>query len=176
MKKTRRLSGTRDLRPVALPLYVAAFTLVAIPLVEVGAQLGFSADPTNLEWRTGAVGLLSSELLTPAFGLMLAVVTSYALEHTVTHRVLSALSGFLSAMLSAVTTLFVFDALQLRSTVRAQVQHSSTPPMARVVLNFSIVSIALVVVCIGGIRAGRKPKVFQAVRVESADVSMVFHR
>jgi uncharacterized membrane protein YsdA (DUF1294 family) len=176
MKKTRRLSGARDLRSVALPLYVAAFMLVAIPVVEVDAQLGFAGDPTSLQWRTSAVGLLSSALLTPAFGFVIAVVTAHAFEHTMTHRVLSVLSGLLSVLLAAVIALFVLDAFQLRSTMNPKAGHAFTLAMVKAVLDFSIVSIALLIVCIGGLRAGRKAKVFRVMRVESADVSMVVHR
>src|SRR5215510_8889281 len=85
---TQRFASFRDLRPITVPLYVAAFMLAAIPLVEVAAQLGFTGHPSSLQWRTGTVGLLSSALLTPAFGLILAVVTAYVCEHTVAHRIL----------------------------------------------------------------------------------------
>src|SRR5262245_53645371 len=176
MRLTRRISSARDLRPVVSPLYIAAFMLFAIPVVEVGAQLGFTGDPTSLEWRTGTVGLLSSALLTPAFGLLLAVVTAYVFEQTKTHRALSALSGLLSVTLMAVTARFVLDAFQLRATVNPQARYSFTLAMVKALVNFSIVSVALLVVSIGGLRAGRKPKVFRAIRVESANVSMVVHR
>ena len=173
--KKRRFSGTRDLRPVALPLYVAAFTLVVIPLVEVGAQLGFNGDPTSLQWRVGTVGLLSSALLTPTSGLMLALVTAYAFEHVVTHRVLSALTGLLSVVLVAVTALFLFDTFPLLSTMNPEGKQAFTIAVVKAVVNFSIMSIALLVVCIGGLRAGRRPRIFRAIRVESANVSMVVH-
>jgi hypothetical protein len=101
------------------------------------------------------------------------VVTAHAFEHTMTHRVLSVLSGLLSVLLAAVIALFMLDASQLRSTMNPQAEHAFTLAMVKAVLDFSIVSIALLVVCIGGLRAGRKAKVFRVMRVESADVSMV---
>jgi hypothetical protein len=173
---TQRFASYRDLRPIALTLYVAAFMLAAIPVVEVGAQLGFTGHPTSLQWRTGTVGLLSSALLTPAFGLILAVVTAYAFEHALAHRILSAVSGFLAIALVAVTALFVLDAFQLRATLNPQVQHSFTLAMAKAVLNFGIVSVALSVVFIGALRAGRKDKVVRAARVEGADLQLLVRR
>lgn len=173
---TQRFASVRDLRPIVLPLYVAAFMLVAIPLVEVGAQLGFTGHPSSLPWRTGTVGLLSSALLTPAFGLILAVVTAYAFEHAVTHRILSALSGFLAIALIVVTALFVLDAFQLRSTLNPQVTRSFTLAMVKAVLNFGIVSVSLLVVFIGALRARRKVKVVRATRVETAEMPMLVRR
>jgi len=147
--------------------------LVAIPLVEVGAQLGFTGHPSSLQWRAGTVGLLSSALLTPAFGLVLAVVTAYVCEHTVAHRILSALSGLLAAALIMVTALFVLDGFQLRSTLTPQLQHSFTLAMLKAVLNFGIVSGSLLVVFIRSPRLRRKDKVVGATGVDTAELPML---
>jgi hypothetical protein len=173
---TQRFGSFRDLRPIALPLYVAAFMLAAIPLVEVAAQLGFTGHPTSLQWRTGTVGLLSSALLTPAFGLILAVVTAYVFEHTVAHRILSALSGFLAIALIMVTGLFVLDAFQIRSALDPKVTHSFTLAMVKAVLNFAIVSGSLLVVFTGALRSRRKDRVVRATRVEAAEMPMLVRR
>jgi len=172
----QRFASFRDLRPIVVPLYVAAFMLAVIPLVEVAAQLGFTGHPSNLTWRTGTVGLLSSALLTPTFGLILAVVTAYAFEHAVTHRILSLLSGFLAIALIVITALFVLDGFQLRSTLNPQVQHSFTLAMVKAVLNFGIVSVSLLVVFAGTLRGRRKGNVVRATRLETAEMPMLMRR
>jgi ABC-type transport system involved in multi-copper enzyme maturation permease subunit len=173
---TQRFASFRDLRPIAVPLYVAAFMLAAIPLVEVGAQLGFTGHPSSLVWRTGTVGLLSSALLTPAFGLILAVVTAYVFEHTVTHRILSVLSGFVAVALFVVTALFVLDAFQLRPTLKPELTRSFTLAMAKALLNFGLVSVSLLLVFIVTLRARRKDKVVRATRLETAEMPMLVRR
>jgi hypothetical protein len=159
-----------------VPLYVAAFMLAAIPLVEVGAQLGFTGHPSSLQWRTGTVGLLSSALLTPAFGLILAIVTAYAFEHALTHRILSVLSGFLAVAFIAVMALFVLDGFQLRSTLDPRLKHSFTLAMVKAVLNFGIVSVSLLVVFVGTLRGRKKGNVVRSTRMETAEMPMLVRR
>jgi len=94
-------------------------------------------------------------------------------EHSVAHRILSVLSGFLAIALIVVTALFVLDGFQLRSTLTPQMRHVFTLAMLKAVLNFGIVSGSLLVVFIRSPRSRRKNKVVGATGVETAEMPML---
>jgi hypothetical protein len=71
----------------------------------------------NVQWRFGAVGLLSNTLLTPGLGYLIVVVTAVTLRHVRAQRVLSVLAWVIAAGLLALLGMFSLDALQTRAMV-----------------------------------------------------------
>jgi hypothetical protein len=165
--------GVRDLRPIAAPLYAAAIMFTLVPLIDLAAQIGFSARPGNLQWRTGTVGLLSSAVLTPAFGLILATITAYAFEHRWSHRILTWLCGIAAIALVAITALFALDAFQLRATVNPQIKHSFAIAMLKAILNLGITAAALGLVWLNGLRAGGRGAPSRARRGEGTELPLI---
>jgi hypothetical protein len=146
----------RSLRPLTAALYVTAAMLVIVPLTELGAALGWQALPRMLQWRTGAVGLASGAVLTPTFGILIAVVTSFLFDHRWMQRILTVLAGLASLALFGVLIIFTLDALQIRPAVAAQYKHSYNVAMIKALTNFSITSFTLAVISISAFRTGRR--------------------
>src|SRR5688572_8875182 len=143
----------RNLSALAGPLYAAAFMLILVPLLEVGTQLGWSASPSMLNWRTGAVGLLSSATLTPTFGLVVAVVTASVFDHRWMQRILIALAGLAALACLVLLFTFVLDSVQLRPTVTQAVRRSYTLAMIKAMVNIGLTIVALTIVFVGAFKA-----------------------
>jgi hypothetical protein len=108
-------------RRLAPCLYLVAFILIVVPLFDAAiSTLPFR--PGNVQWRFGAIGLLSSTLLTPGLGFLLAVVTAVTLQHVLVQRVLAILSWVAVAAVLALLVLFTLDALQTRPMVRPEMR------------------------------------------------------
>jgi hypothetical protein len=153
--------NTRNLAPLAWPLYAVAAMLIVVPLSELGAQLGWTVQPGVLNWRTGAVGLLSGVVMTPMVGLLIAVVTACVFEHRWAQRGLAILAGLGALAAVAILAGFTLDAFQLRPAVAANMQRSFTFAMVKAIINFSLSSITLAIICIATARLAwsrRAPK------------------
>jgi hypothetical protein len=108
-------------RRLAPCLYLVAFILIVLPLFDA-AMSTVPFRPGNVQWRFGAIGLLSSTLLTPGLGSLLAVVTAVTLQHVLVQRILAILSWVAAAAVLALLVLFTLDALQTRPMVRPEMR------------------------------------------------------
>jgi hypothetical protein len=108
-------------RRLAPCLYLVAFILIVVPLFDATMSTA-PFRPGNVQWRFGAVGLLSSTLLTPGLGFLLAVVTAVTLQHVLMQRILAILSWVAVAAVLALLVLFTLDALQTRPMVRPEMR------------------------------------------------------
>ncbi|HEY9226889.1 MAG TPA: hypothetical protein VIP11_09600 [Gemmatimonadaceae bacterium] len=147
-----------------------------MPIIELLAQLGFSLKLDSLQWRTGTFGLFSSALLTPTFGLVLALCTAYAFDHAGLHRVLTWLAAIIAVGLVAATAMFVLDAFQLRAAINPQVKRSFTLAMIKAVMNFGISALGLFIVFVSAFKAGRRDATLRAPRADAADVALLVRR
>jgi hypothetical protein len=162
--------NTGNLAPLAWPLYAVAAMLVVVPLSELGAQLGWTVQPGVLNWRTGAVGLLSGVVMTPMVGLLLAVITASVFEHRWVQRGLAILAGLGALTAVAILAGFTLDAFQLRPAIAANLRRSFTFAMTKAIINFSVTSITLGIICIATARLAWKRRTPKAA-VDRADVS-----
>jgi hypothetical protein len=130
--------------------------LVAVPFIELGAQLGWSLSPGTLNWRTGAVGLLSSTTLTPTFGLVVAIVTACAFEHRVAQRALIGIAALALVACIMLLGTFALDSIQLRATVADEMRGAYTGAMIKAMLTLALTIVVLAVVFVGAFRARSK--------------------
>lgn len=168
-------SGLKSYRPLAWALYALAAMFVIVPLNEMGARLGWQATPGALNWRTGAVGLFSSGLLTPASGLVIALVTAFIFEHRWVQRVMMGLSGLTALALFVLLAAFALDALQLRGAINPAMQRAYLVAVAKAMLNIAVVATTLGIACLASFLAGRKSAREHAAkrRGETADTPVV---
>jgi hypothetical protein len=150
------MQPSRNLSAVAAPLYSVAIMLIVVPIIEVGTQLEWSASPGTLNWRTGAVGLISGGTLTPTFGLVVAIVTASAFEHRWTQRFLIALAGLAALASFALLLTFALDSIQLRASVIEAMLRPYTLAVIKAGANLALTSVALTVVGVGAYRARSK--------------------
>jgi hypothetical protein len=110
---------TYDADPFIGPAYLIALLLVVTPAIDFlsGIQpIAFA----NLQWRFGAVGLMSGFLLTPLLGMAIAIgVASYA-DHGVVQRILAVLNLTICGVFVAILVMFVLDVTQLNSAVQGE--------------------------------------------------------
>jgi hypothetical protein len=106
-------------RRLAPCLYLLAIILIVVPLVDA-ATTAMPSHAGNVQWRFGAIGLLSNTLLTPGLGFLLAVVTAVTFQHLRTQRALAILSWLAIVALVGLLVMFTLDALQTRPLVRPE--------------------------------------------------------
>ena len=103
--------------------YVVSAALILFPLTDTFTSL----YPWNIgepRWRFGAVGLLSSALLIPMLGVLVALVTATVLEQRMARRVLGILCIAGAVVCLGALGSFALDALQPRAAVRPEMQLS----------------------------------------------------
>lgn len=154
---------TSELRPLAWAVYAVAAMLIIVPLTELAGQLGWKIEPEVLNWRTGAVGLLSGVVLTPTVGLLLAVITAAVFEHRAIQRTLAIAAGFGAVAAIVVMLVFSLDVVQLRPNVVPTMKRTFTIAAVKALINFGFTSFTLGVICFSALRAGRRYKASPAV-------------
>lgn len=99
-------------------IYLAAFMLVAMPLVQ-----GFSGlsplSPGNVEWRLKASTAMSGVLMVPFAGLVAMLVLAKYTENKGLARFVGVFALFCTAVLLIADPLFVLDAFQYKSIVKS---------------------------------------------------------
>lgn len=140
---------------LAAPLYCVAALLVLFPLIEVGAQLGWTASPRTLNWRTGAVGLLSSALVTPTFGICLALVTAHLFGHRGAQLLLAWSAGLGALALLLVGAGFGLDSVQLRGSVTDDLRATYTAAVLKAMADLVLTAATLAVLAFASRRARR---------------------
>lgn len=149
-------NDARRLRPLATPLYAMAALLVLTPLIQLGARLGWSLMPGSMQWRTGALGLLASAILTPSLGLLVAIVTACVFEHRTTQLVLGGLAGLASFGLVAILAVFALDGFQMRAAVGAQYRPSFTGSLVQALLVYALTAAVLATLAVGVFKMDRR--------------------
>lgn len=144
-----------ELRRLAWGAYGVAFLMIAIPLLD--SLLGvWPLRVGEVTWRFGAVGLFSRAVMTPVFGLLLALATAIYMEHRVTTRILSIL-GFAGALLALVAIgFFTLDALQTRASVRPEAAGAFDTASAVAVVKYLLGLVVTTALAVGGWKASRK--------------------
>lgn len=144
-----------DVRSLAAALYGMALLFVVTPLLQVATRVNWRFPVSSMQWRTGTLGLLASAVLTPAFGLLLALLTAFLFEHRRTQRVVTVLTGLASLGLLAILVLFTLDGLQIRAALTPQFRPSFTNSMIQAITLYVLTAAVLGITCFGGFRAGR---------------------
>lgn len=146
----------RRTKALAAAAYAIAAMFVFVPVLELGTQLGWQMHVSALNWRTGAVGLLSGAILTPIFGLFLAVLTASLLDHRWVQRTLGVLAILGGVALLVMVLIFTLDALQLRPAVAANMKRSFDVAAVKAVLSFTVGGGTLLATAYSVFWAGRK--------------------
>lgn len=143
------------LRPLGWAAYAVAFLLVLMPLADTVLGV-WPPRVGEVTWRFGAAGLISRAIMTPLFGMLVALTTAAILEHRVMARILASLS-FVAAVLGVLAMImFGLDALQARSGVRPEAISAFDIASTAAFLKYILGTITAVLLGIGGWKAGRK--------------------
>jgi cytochrome bd-type quinol oxidase subunit 2 len=104
-------------------LYPVALLLILSPLLDLATAV-WPVRPTEVSWRFGTFGLITSALITPILGLAVLQGVAAFLEKFRAVRVVSAVNVLVGVLLLVGTALFLLDAVQLRGTVTEAAKQS----------------------------------------------------
>lgn len=107
----------RPMSPAALGIagiYFLLFLLFLWPATDYLTTV-WAPRLGEVEWRYGAIGLLTAHLLTPVLAMGLAMVVAFALRHRTTLKALSVLSLVGALILIVAMAFFALDVMQLRN-------------------------------------------------------------
>jgi hypothetical protein len=153
--------------PLAAPLYLIAFLLVATPLVDYTMNIApFRFG--DVGWRYGVVGLLSGFLLTPLLGCALAAAVASLARQPRMVVAVAALNVLGGGLLLVALLLFALDALQIRNITAPAQLDIFDKAVGRAMLKHLSTSAALLWLGIGGLRAGVTEPPAAAVRAAPA--------
>jgi hypothetical protein len=155
-----------DYRPLQLlvpSVYVIAAMFVITPIMEASLAIG-SFRPGVVSWRFGAVGVISSALMTPLLGIFMAVLAANLMGHRWMQRVLVALCSVALVALVIVMGLFVLDVLQFRSEVIPAMRRSFHIASAKALLNQIVAAVVLLSMVISSVRILRATRPDRMIR------------
>jgi hypothetical protein len=139
---------------IARPLYFIAALFIATPLMDFAGTV-WPLRLGNVQWRFGALGLLSGFLLTPMLGVILASIAASSLGHRRTLRVIGMLSAALSVVILLVIAAFTLDTLQLKASVPAENQRAFVAAGGKAMLKYITSLVGFLWLGLGIMKAGK---------------------
>ena len=127
---------------MAGPLYLVAMVLVAIPALDFLLSVP-ALNLASVQWRFAAVGLLSGYTLTPILGISLAFVIAAVLKQYRVQSALVILCLTIGVVLLVMCVGFVFDSLQLRSSIPSDGRVAFNSAWRRALLKHVLSAVAL---------------------------------
>ncbi len=144
-----------------LPAYLVASLLIVFPVFDSVAQL-WPLNPSNLQWRFGALGLASQALMTPLLGLLLLSVVARLAGHSRGQFLIGLLSlGFALACLGT-GGLFGLDAPEVRELIPAEAQPAFQVSAAVALAKYLLVAVIAGVFGRAGVREARRQEIGRA--------------
>lgn len=140
------------MRNLAAGAYGVALLLILIPLLD--SVLGiWPLRLREVQWRFGAVGLLSRAVMTPLFGLLVGHVVAVYMEHRFAARAFAVLA-FASVLLALVgVASLAMDALQMRAQVRAEAMRAFDTASGVALAKYLAGAVVALLLGVGGWRA-----------------------
>lgn len=132
-------------------LITAALLLIAIPLLQAGAQI-WPLKPNEIRWRFDAAANLTSVLIFPFLGMAVLQLLGRALESRGLSLTMTILSGLMTAGLVASVIVFALDAIQLKTIVNSQMLSAFTMTSLRVGLTATLFAVGFLMVTLVGVR------------------------
>jgi hypothetical protein len=144
-----------SLRRLSMAAYVVAAVFLLSPLVDVVTNV-YPTDIGNMQWRFGAIGILSNYLISGVFGLLLATLVAAFLGHRGVLRTSAVIDLVVAALLLALMLLFALDVLQLRQTVRPEAGEMFKIGALKASLKLLMTAAALAVLGVRALKASRE--------------------
>jgi len=145
---------TDSLRRLAPASYCTAALLVLLPMMDyLGSAWPF--QPSAANWRYEVAGTISTYLLSPLLGLLLASVTAAALPQRRVSKALGVLVWVVAVVLLLVLGNFVLDSLQVRNAAPANAPWVSAASFLLASAKILAGAVALMVLGVGNRQAAR---------------------
>jgi hypothetical protein len=145
------MDALRRLTPAA---YAVALVFLLSPLVDVVTNV-YPFESGSVQWRYGAVGIMSNYLISAVFGLLLATLVAALAGHVKVLWAAAATNLALAAVLVVIVGLFALDVLQLRNVVRPEAADMFKIGAAKAAFKLLVVAASLVLLGVAGLKAAR---------------------
>ncbi len=141
-------------RHLALPAYLVAAGLILIPFFDASMSV-WPWRPGIVQWRFGALGLMSNALMIPAVGMLIILAIALLFGHGRTLRVFGALCTLAALVTGVSIFVFALDAVQTRVNVAESGRLSYTVASITAVGKLLLATLTLVGFAIAGLCAPR---------------------
>lgn len=162
-------------RHVAVSAYAIAGLLIFIPMVDTLVAV-LPPMPLEVSWRYRAENHVSSALLRPMMGILLAYTVAVVLQHRRVIKAISLASAGLAACFALGIPLFLIDALDMRAGLRPEAQAVFEVSMLVALLKFVLTTLVLVTFALPGWNAARWFKAVAQSRLPRVDPAFVMPR
>lgn len=143
-----------SLRRLAPAAYCIAALLLLIPMMDyLGNAWPFR--PGAVDWRYGVIGMVSTYLLSPLLGLLIASAAAAWLQQPRISRTLGVLIWLGAILLLVALGSFVLDSLQVRSAAPADARWVTTTSFILASAKILAASLTLMILGRGNLRAAR---------------------
>ncbi len=141
-----------SLRRIAPGAYFVSALLFLITLADyLGNAWPFR--PGEVDWRYGVVGMISTYLLSPLLGCLIASATAAWLPHPKVSKFLGLLMWLGAVLLLAALGIFVLDSIQVRSAAAAGARWVTTTSFMLASGKIFLAAVGLMVLGRGNLRA-----------------------
>jgi len=132
--------------------YLVSALLISVSLVDyLGNAWPFL--PGDVSWRYGVVGMISTFLLSPLLGCLLASAVAAWVPHPPVSRLLGGGMLIVASLLLVALGGFVLDSLQVRSAAAPEAQWVTTTSFLLASAKILLAAVALIVLAVGNLRA-----------------------
>jgi hypothetical protein len=144
-----------SLRPFAVAAYLVALLLILAPPLEVISNMP-ALQPSEARWRFGATGLVTSSLLLPIAGFLLAIVTSVLRGHRWVFWGAMACGAVVLVGMVGLVGMFALDSMQVRPGVAQPMMRRFDGTVIRSVVTQLFQIVALGAILWAGFLANRR--------------------
>jgi hypothetical protein len=145
------------LKSLIVPAYLTAALLVIVPFGDSLLSI-HPFRPSLVLWRFGAAGILTTSLLTPLLGLLLATGVAAASDHRKMLLSISTICVMASVCLMAALALFTLDAIQVRAQIDTAGQGGFTVAFFQAGIKQFLFAVLALWLAIGGFRTASRLK------------------
>jgi hypothetical protein len=150
-------SESEMLNRLAWPIYFVVLLLIALPVLDYATNM-WPIRLGDVDWRYGAVGLLSAYLLTPLVGIVLLLGVAIGLQHRRIVRILSVVNIVVALLIAFAVVFYALDMLQLRGGVPDEARPRFDVGAAKATVKHVAVAMGLAWLGFVGARASRRGK------------------
>lgn len=143
-----------SLRRLVPGSFAVAAVFILSPLVDVVTNV-YPTDPGSVQWRYGAIGIMSNYLVSGVFGLLLGTCVAALAGRRIALWIFVALDVLGAVVLLLLLGLFSLDVLQLRGLVQPDAADMFKIGASKAAMKLAIVAVALLILGFGGFRAAR---------------------
>jgi hypothetical protein len=154
MKQQKQLFA--DVTTLAFAFYVVGLLLVVPQPLDAAFTIGFGADPSSLEWRYGAVSIVTGSLLLPMLGAFLILCAATLAGHRWMQYAISVVLAVGAVAVLSIAVLHALDGVQLRAQLVPELRRRFLFVLGKTVFVQLLMVSAMAAMAVAGVRTARR--------------------